>query len=99
MPTNEAFRLDLIRWLTCMDSNGVWSDRDSKCEALAIATPEAVLPIVIRWACDEVTGDIGTGLVPPTVQSFAELHNYVDANKYGGAFFWPQLTGDSDDPS
>ena len=37
-------------------------------------------------AMDEVLADIAAGIVPRTVASFAELHDYVDANKYGGAF-------------
>ena len=28
--------------------------------------------------------DINVGIIPPTVKSFSELHNYVDANEYGG---------------
>jgi hypothetical protein len=35
-------------------------------------------------ARDEINADITTGTVPETVASFAELHDYVDANEYGG---------------
>lgn len=37
----------------------------------------------------EIQNDIDAGTVPPTVQSFSELHDYVDANYYGGAFEQP----------
>ncbi len=32
----------------------------------------------------EVLDDVELGHVPSTVKTFAELHNYVDANEYGG---------------
>jgi hypothetical protein len=37
-----------------------------------------------RTAVDEIIDDIETGTLPPEVKTFAELHNYVDANEYGG---------------
>ncbi len=33
----------------------------------------------------EILRDIATGIVPDSVSSFSELHNYVDANLYGNA--------------
>lgn len=32
----------------------------------------------------EILADIASGEVPTTVQTFSELHDYVDANEYGG---------------
>jgi hypothetical protein len=32
----------------------------------------------------EILADIAAGTVPATVASFSELHEYVDANEYGG---------------
>ena len=32
----------------------------------------------------EILADVKHGFVPRTCASFAELHNYVDANEYGG---------------
>jgi hypothetical protein len=32
----------------------------------------------------EILADIAAGTVPATVASFSELHDYVDANTYGG---------------
>ena len=32
----------------------------------------------------EILEDIDSGIVPSTVSSFSELHDYVDANEYGG---------------
>ena len=40
----------------------------------------------IQRAKAEVVRDIEKGTVPDTVCSFSELHDYVDANSYGGAF-------------
>lgn len=33
---------------------------------------------------DEILADIDLGRLPPNVASFAELHDFVDANEYGG---------------
>jgi len=53
----------------------------------------------IRLAEAQVLADIRSGRVPSTVTTFAELHDYVDANEYGGLCqpgpFWQ--AGDSDD--
>lgn len=40
----------------------------------------------IKRAKREVLADVAAGLVPATCASFSELHDYVDANGYGGAF-------------
>jgi hypothetical protein len=32
----------------------------------------------------EIHVDVYKGIVPKTVQSFSELHDYVDANEYAG---------------
>lgn len=37
----------------------------------------------------EIEQDIAAGVVPAEVRSFAELHDHVDANQYGGAAAWP----------
>ena len=34
----------------------------------------------------QVKRDIAIGIVPKTVTSFSELHNFTDANYYGDAF-------------
>lgn len=39
--------------------------------------------VVTRMA-EEIRADIASGRVPATVSGFAELHDYVDANEYGG---------------
>ena len=31
-----------------------------------------------------IANDIQIGLVPPTVKCFSDLHDYMDANEYGG---------------
>lgn len=41
---------------------------------------------VVELAKREVLADIARGTVPEAVRSFADLHDYVDANGYGGAF-------------
>ncbi|WP_459556770.1 hypothetical protein [Lacunimicrobium album] len=33
----------------------------------------------------EILNDMQTGIVPPSVGNFSELHDYVDANCYGGS--------------
>ena len=44
------------------------------------------LTTTIEHAKREVLADVATGIVPATCASFSELHDYVDANGYGGAF-------------
>lgn len=39
---------------------------------------------VIEQMKVEILEDVSTGRVPKTVASFSELHDYVDANCYGG---------------
>jgi hypothetical protein len=33
----------------------------------------------------EIVADVAAGIVPAGIANFAELHNYVDPNSYGGA--------------
>lgn len=65
------------------------------------------VPVVER-AKKEVLADIASGRVPASVASFAELHDHVDANEYGGACeggfdgsdestaFWNRVQGEVD---
>ena len=39
----------------------------------------------VREAIDEIVVDINRKVVPKKVRSFSELHDYTDANMYGGA--------------
>jgi hypothetical protein len=48
-------------------------------------TREAFFAAVER-AKREVVADVRAGVVPAGVRDFADLHDYVDANGYGGAF-------------
>lgn len=47
-------------------------------------TDTDMLKKIIERMKHEVLVDVKTGQVPTTVKTFAELHDYVDANKYGG---------------
>lgn len=49
-----------------------------------IHTRYPLLADAIRLAKFEIRKDIATGQVPAHVASFGELHDYVDANTYGG---------------
>lgn len=40
--------------------------------------------MVFAAAQAEIIIDVRKGLIPCTVKSFSELHDYVDANEYGG---------------
>lgn len=46
----------------------------------------AELQRVIERAKREIVDDVKHGIVPPTVPDYSALHDYTDANKYGGAF-------------
>lgn len=47
-------------------------------------TQTLTLPATIQRMKSEILADIAAGVVPATVASFSELHDYVDANMYGG---------------
>ena len=47
-------------------------------------TSAAMLKEVIERMKREVIEDVKAGQVPRTVKTFAELHDYGDANEYGG---------------
>ena len=44
---------------------------------------------VVERAKTEILADVTAGTVPDTCASFSELHDYTDANGYGGAFERP----------
>src|SRR4051812_48644930 len=46
--------------------------------------PDEVVQAAIARAKREVLEDIAAGHVPGTVTRFSQLHDYVDANEYGG---------------
>jgi hypothetical protein len=58
---------------------------------------EEGVDIVIRWATDEILSDVRKGIVPMNVPDFSALHDYVDANLYGGADYWPNMPSETDD--
>lgn len=86
MNEQEEFRQKLIRFLESEDPNGCYSDADCERENIPATTFETGLSIVTTWAVEELEGDMNSGYVPREVKTFAEVHEYVDANKYGGAF-------------
>lgn len=45
---------------------------------------EALIESAVELAKREIRADVKLGRVPTTVTSFSELHDYVDANEYGG---------------
>ena len=52
------------------------------CSAASVAVP--TLEEAIERMKREVIEDVKSDKVPSTVKSFSELHDYVDANEYGG---------------
>lgn len=53
------------------------------------ADPHDSLAAVLNVAREEIRDDVRAGIVPYDVGGFGELHDFVDANGYGGAFEWP----------
>jgi hypothetical protein len=47
-------------------------------------TDAAMLKEVVGRMKREILEDVKSGQVPATVKTFTELHDYVDANEYGG---------------
>ena len=46
----------------------------------------ADLALTVARAKREILSDIADGTVPASVTTYSQLHDYVDANGYGGAF-------------
>ena len=51
---------------------------------------------VVERAKAEILADVASGTVPNTCASFSELHDYTDANGYGGAFERPFDNNETD---
>jgi len=51
---------------------------------------------VVERAKAEILADVASGTVPSTCASFSELHDYTDANGYGGAFERPFDNNETD---
>ena len=54
------------------------------------------LRAVVERAKKEIIAHVAAGIVPRTCASFSELHDYVDANGYGGAFERPFNNNETD---
>ncbi len=54
------------------------------------------LHAVVERAKSEILAHVAAGTVPRTCGSFSELHDYVDANGYGGAFVRPFDNNETD---
>jgi len=81
------FMDDLRTMLSCADPN---------CDFSA-TTFEHGIEIVVRRATEEIIRDVRKGIVPANVPDFSALHDYVDANLYGGADYWPNMPSETDD--
>lgn len=53
--------------------------------AIAPFVPVVTVADAVTRGKREVLEDVVAGRVPSTVKSYSELHDYVDANEYGGA--------------
>lgn len=62
---------------------------------MATFTTEQVVAAAVAAAKDQIRADVRREAVPSTVTSFAALHDFVDANEYGGADLIYALCGDS----
>ena len=52
-----------------------------------MTTPRwASLEQTIERSKSEILRDVADGTIPATCASYSQLHDYVDANGYGGAF-------------
>jgi len=49
-----------------------------------MAMDESRMASIAEQITREILQDIDDGIVPPDVNSFSALHDYVDANTYGG---------------
>ncbi len=90
---NEFAKLRKARGATTLPAHSqvpdfvAFSSRRDALFAMAHVLVEATrLASTIKRAMAEVVADVEAGRVPAEVRSFSQLHDYVDANYYGGAF-------------
>jgi hypothetical protein len=79
------FRKELVETFATRATANKWKllserDRDTRLKR------KTELQAVIQRAWSEIIADVNAGKVPVTVAHEGELHDHVDANKYGGAF-------------
>jgi hypothetical protein len=72
-------------------------DREFETAAEADAHEAEHLGPAVERGTREILEDIADGTVPASVRSFSRLHDYTDANHYGGAFE-ADLPADDADP-
>ena len=84
--TREQLREAMVAVLAAADSNGTWTDGDMRANNQAPLSFDEARTAIVDWAKREIDADISDGMIPATVGSFAELHDYVDANGYGLSF-------------
>jgi len=94
---NEPFRQDMLDWLLTQNPDGDFDDETAVARGAKPLTIEDGIALATAMAKAEVAGDVRAGRIPASVRSFSELHDYVDANAFGGAFDWPCLSSDRDD--
>ena len=49
-----------------------------------MATNDWTLEAIVARMKGEIKDDMASGLIPRRTRSFSKLHDYVDANEYGG---------------
>jgi len=84
--TREQLREAMVAVLAAADANGTWADADMRANNQAPLSFDEARTALVDWAKREIDADISDGVIPATVASFAELHDYVDANGYGLSF-------------
>lgn len=90
----DEFIQDMRVWLQSVDPNGDFVGD----EGLPAAEFDGGVEVATDWAKGEVLYDVRhEKTVPDTVKDFSGLHDHVDANKYGGAFDWPNFRDDRSD--
>jgi hypothetical protein len=70
-------------------NGGDWSDLEAamleELNKIPLGYFEDDLKVTVDRAKNEILADVASGRVPVSCMSFSELHDYVDANEYGGA--------------
>jgi hypothetical protein len=72
---------DKLLQIVCSAYDEVMTERRSGVNSVLLVP---TLGETIRCMKDEILSDVRAGKVPADVKSFSELHDYVDANEYGG---------------
>lgn len=89
----ETFSVDLMKTYRIAKAR-IALPEPERLRAQFVEARKRLVEIAVERGKGEILEAISQGQIPATVASFAELHDHVDANEFGGAFEEQETTGE-----